>query len=131
MKHLKTITLIAAALVVAGCEAITGVLSRDCTDIAIPGISLSVIDSITGASLEHGATGRARDGAFVDSLVVTSDTTNSPSFPIPLALERAGVYAVSVSRAGYRDWSASNVRVTKDACHVRTATLVARLVHAG
>ena len=70
---------------------------------------------------------RARDGAYADSLVLPADTSSTP-FPIGLALERAGVYQVSVSHPGYRDWSAVNVRASKDGCHVRTAVLVAHLV---
>lgn len=127
----RTIIVVAVAVVVAGCGSITGLFS-DCTTNLVPAVSVTVIDSITSVGVEHGATARARDGSFVDSMVVTSDTTGSAGFslPIPLAYERVGVYQVSVSRAGYRDWSASNIRVTKSGCHVSTAKLVARLIQA-
>jgi hypothetical protein len=131
-KRTRTLLLVAAAIAGAGCHDITGLFSGDCTTILVPAVSVAVLDSITGLAIENGSTARARDGSFVDSMVVSSDTTgNAPyAFPIPLAYERAGVYQVSVSRAGYRDWSTSNIRVTKATCHVRTATLVAKLVRA-
>jgi hypothetical protein len=42
--------------------------------------------------------------------------------------ERPGTYSVEVHRSGYRTWIATNVRVGRDACHVRTRTLRADLV---
>jgi len=127
-----TLVLVAAAVALAGCDSITGLFSGDCTTILVPAVSVTILDSVTGFGIEPGATVRARDGSFVDSVVVTSDTTNNPPYDlaIGLAYERAGVYQVSVSRAGYLDWSASNIRVKKSGCHVGTAKLVARLVRA-
>ena len=127
MKHLKSISIALVLPALMACDAITGLFSGDCTTIAIPAISVTVVDSVSGAPLAHGSTVRARDGAYADSLVVPADTSSTP-FPIGLALERAGVYQVSVSHPGYRDWSAANVRASKDGCHVRTAVLVAHLV---
>ena len=127
MKHLKSITVLATAIVVAGCEGIT--FGRDCTAILVPAINVTVIDSITGESRERGSTVLARDGSFVDSRVVPDDSTLAP-FSIQLAHERAGTYVVTVSHAGYREWTASNVRVRDEGCHVATANLVARLVRA-
>ena len=130
MEHVKSITVLATAVVVVACASLT--FPRSCTDIAVAGISLAVVDSITGAQRLSGATVRARDGSFVDSMVFRDDTTlfQSGDAGAALALERAGTYAVSVSHAGYRDWTASNVRVRDDGCHVRTAHLVARLIRA-
>jgi len=128
MKHVKRITVLATAVAVVGCDSLT-FPGSGCTTNLLWGINITVIDSMTGGGLLPGSTIRVRDGAFVDSLVF-ADTTNSQSAPssVGLAAERAGTYVVSVSRAGYGDWTASNVRVTSDRCHVRTVTLLARLV---
>jgi len=127
MKNLKSISVALVMLALMACDAITGLFSGDCTTMPIPAISVTVVDSLSGAPLAPGSTVRARDGAYADSLVVPADTNSTP-FPIGLALERAGVYQVSVSHPGYRDWSAVNVRTSKAGCHVRTAVLIARLV---
>jgi hypothetical protein len=126
MKHLMSITVLATTIVVVACDSLTHV----CTDQAVPAISLAVVDSITGANRLSGATVSARNGSFVDSQVFRDDTTRvqSGSSDALLAWERVGTYVVNVSRAGYRDWTASNVRVSGDACHPRTAHLLARLV---
>jgi hypothetical protein len=128
MKLLKSITVLATAVVIVACDSVF-FFTGGCTTVVVPAIRVTVIDSVTGESRERGSTVRARDGSFVDSRVVPDDSTLAP-FPIQLADERAGTYVVSVSRAGYRDWTASNVRVRDEGCHVGTAHLVARLVRA-
>jgi hypothetical protein len=45
----------------------------------------------------------------------------------PLVQENAGGYTVTVEQAGYRPWTRTNVRVTSDACHVKTVSLTALL----
>ena len=56
-----------------------------------------------------------------------SETYGQPEIPIGLAYEREGTYAVTVSKSGYKAWTASGVRVIRDGCHVRTVKLNARL----
>ena len=126
MKHLMSITVLATAIVVVACDSFTSV----CTDQRVPAISLAVVDSITGANRLSGATVSARSGSFVDSQVFRDDTTLVRPGPpdASLAWERRGIYVVSVSHAGYRDWTAPQVRVSGGACHPSTVHLLARLV---
>lgn len=127
MKHLKLLALAVAGVALGGCEAITDVFSGDCTSVAIPGISVVVLDSLSGAGIASGAMVRVRDGSFADSVSAPDDVVDYNTLGLYLAYERPGVYQVTVTRQGYRSWSASNVRVKKDGCHVSTAMLTARL----
>ncbi|MDP9177076.1 MAG: carboxypeptidase-like regulatory domain-containing protein [Gemmatimonadota bacterium] len=99
-----------------------------CTEIAIPGINVLVRDSVSGAFGSNGATATAVDGAYSDTNGFPA-THTQPENPIALAYEREGTYAVTVTKTGYKAWTASGVRVTRDRCHVRTVTLNARLQH--
>ena len=90
---------------------------------ARPAVSVDVRDSIAGAPAGRGARIIARDGAFAD----TAKHTSQYEGPYALARERAGTYTVTVEQDGYRLWSRGGVRVTRDECHVRTVSLVARL----
>ena len=92
-----------------------------CTDVALPAIVVDVQDSITGANLVVGTRGVVQDGAFVDSLHLYSPSG------LQAASERAGTYALTVAHVGYADWSRSSIRVRRDACHVQTVTVQARL----
>ena len=93
------------------------------------GITVSPIDSSTGALLLAGSYIYARDGNFVDSLRVPSDWQGSSRIGAgPLARERAGVYEVGVDRDGYKPWRLTDVVVTRDACHVHRVDVLARLV---
>ena len=99
-----------------------------CTDIAVPAIAVIVRDSVSGSFGGNGATATAVDGSFSDTNGFPANY-GQPENPIGLAHEREGLYAVTVTKAGYKSWSASGVRVTRDRCHVRTVTLNARLQH--
>ena len=96
-----------------------------CTAQAVPAIAVSVQDSASGALAGRGARVVAKDGAFAD----TARATSSYDGPYALALERNGTYTVTVEQQGYRAWSQSGVSVSRDRCHVRTASLTARLQH--
>jgi hypothetical protein len=97
-----------------------------CTDVAAPGINVVVRDSVSGSFAANGASATAVDGAYSDTNSF-SETHGRPEYPIGLAYEREGTYAVAVSKTGYKAWTASGVRVIRDGCHVRTVTLNARL----
>jgi hypothetical protein len=95
-----------------GCDALTGLTSGDCTTMAVPAISVTVVDSVTGASLSQGTTVRVRDGLFSDSVTVAGSPGDTERIAIGLAYERAGTYQVTVSHPGFVDWAVDNVRVT-------------------
>jgi hypothetical protein len=96
----------------AGCESPTGGVI--CTAIAVDAIVVTVMD---GASNQRicDASVTAAEGSFSEVLRTfpagTECTYSGPT-------ERAGVYEVRVSRAGYAPTTTSNVRVTRDECHV-------------
>lgn len=84
-------------------------------------IVVAVRDSITGEPRATGAAGVVRDGAYTDSLRGANLTLSG-------APERAGTYTVTIERPGYHTWSVGGIQVTRNACHVNTAQLTARLV---
>ena len=92
-----------------------------CTSQFVPGIFLEVRDSVTAAPLAAGARGIVQDGAFIDSLRPYNEAR------LQAAGERPGTYLVAVTHPGYADWRVADVRVERDACHVNTATVQARL----
>jgi hypothetical protein len=121
-RYRNVLVVFAGVAVLAGCNLITG---PTCSLEARPALTVDVRDSTTNAPAGRGARIIARDGAFADTVLVPTD--DAELFPYPLAHERAGTYTVTVERDGYRPWSRSGVRVTKDECHVRTVALTARL----
>lgn len=95
---------------------------RECTTDVHPAVSVQIRDARTGSLLTGPATAVARDGAFADSSEVRTGESEAR-----LALERPGVYEVTVRKAGYREWTRTGVRARDGECHVRTAQLRAEL----
>jgi hypothetical protein len=91
------------------------------------GISVAVVDSLTGAGVLAGATIRAVDGSFRDSLIIAANRADLNSVALGLVWERPGTYVVSVQRLGYQTWTRSNIEVTRGTCHVLPISLTARL----
>lgn len=93
-----------------------------CTGSFAYGISVQVQDSVSGAAAATGARLVLREGAYVE-------IADQPLGGVSLsgAGERPGVYSVTVEKAGYHDWTRTNVRVTADECHVQGVSLTARL----
>lgn len=126
-------SLIAAALVLAGCSGIADPVVL-CTQIVQPAVIVEIRDLRTGAPIAGSASGVVRDGAYVDSLrpygYITGPLDAQSLYSRQAAPERAGVYEISIQRAGYRAWDTTGVRVTREECHVNTATIRANLVAA-
>ncbi len=108
-----------AALAVAGCN--VEPIGPICTAIAVFGINLEVRGA-GGAPAAQGAIGVAREGAFVDTLLVLDELRMAG------AVERAGTYELEVSKPGHETWSATNVTVTEDECHVIPVQLDVNLI---
>jgi hypothetical protein len=107
-----------------GCDLLLD--SRACPTVALPAVSVRVVDSVTGASAATGARLVVRDGAYADSS--SDETEPGPQVDaLVAAIERPGTYEVTVSKPGFRDWTQRGVRVTEGECNVRTANLTARL----
>ena len=83
-------------------------------------------------TLAAGTTLILRDGSFVDSTVVPPDAPFSNDRPLytPNAVERPGIYHVTVRRAGYATWERQDVAVSQGRCGLRSVTLTARLLAA-
>jgi hypothetical protein len=99
-----------------------------CTVGALPAISLTVEDSVTGqsgplVSLKIKIT----NGTLSDTAFVNFISAGAPLFILPMAYERAGVYDLAVTADGYKPWSRSGITVTADICHVTTVPILARL----
>jgi hypothetical protein len=94
-----------------------------CTEEARPGLSVTVRDSVTSATVTDGVEVVAVEGAFAD----TARGSLLGSGVYSLVYERAGSYEVTVTHPAYKTWRQSAVRVTADECHVRTVSLLARL----
>ena len=96
-----------------------------CTMEARSAVLVEMRDSRTGAALTGPATLTVRDGAFVETAEIPAEFSS-----MGIAHERAGVYVVTVRKAGYRDWTRADVAVKSDECHVQTAIVRADLVPA-
>lgn len=98
-----------------------------CTEEARPALSVTVVDSLQGAAVFTDLVVKARDGEYVDSVFHETYPTAANSWPVALAYERAGTYQVTVTADGYVPWVRPAVVVERDACHVVTVPLTARL----
>ena len=95
-----------------------------CSSNIVPGLVVTVVDSVTGAFVADSASGTVITTAkdWGDTLSV-----GYPGHTLEGAWERAGTFDITVSRPGYNDWIASSVVVTKVGCHVRSVQLLARM----
>lgn len=119
MFRLPVAALVTAALATGACSSTPTI----CTAEARSTLSVEVRDAQTGAPAAIGARGSIREGAYTDSLTVLG-----PSVMTAMnTFERSGTYDVTVTKPGYRTWTADDVRVTADACHVRTRVIEAKL----
>jgi hypothetical protein len=100
-----------------------------CTLDILPAVVVEVRDASNDMFIAGLVRGVVTDGAFEDSLRVIGTLVTDPSVATTLggADERAGRYAVHLEGPGYEAWDTAGVEVTRDACHVRTATFTARL----
>ncbi|HUR94991.1 MAG TPA: hypothetical protein VMY76_10435 [Gemmatimonadales bacterium] len=100
-----------------------------CLPNVVPAVEIEVRDASTDEFIAGIVRGVLSEGAFVDSLRVIASIGNDPAVATTLGAgeERPGTYAVHLEGSGYAAWDTGNVRVTRDECHVRTATFTARL----
>src|SRR4051812_16848927 len=94
-----------------------------CTSIAVPALTVSVLDSASGAAASAGATIIARGGTTGDSVTVPAAAGN----PVPVAFQQSGTFTLAVRQTGYQPWSKSGIVVTADQCHPHTVSVSARL----
>jgi len=98
----------------------------DCISIGVFGIHVTVVDAATSQPLS-GATVTLVDGSYTENLFLGSAT--NASVGMYGALERAGVYSVTVAAAGYQTWSQNSVVVRRaGSCNsIQPTTVSARL----
>lgn len=130
MRALLT-TFLGLTLALAGCEGLPFVDDGyACTTSVERALDIRVEDAATGRPIADRAVGRARDGAFVDSLRVTGWSgagADQVATTLGGVYERPGLYDVEILRPGYARWDTTGVRVRKGRCHVVTVRFVARL----
>lgn len=110
-----------------GALACSASISPVCTQEARPALTVYVKDSLTNAGTASGASLVVREGSYEDSVAAPDGRPDLDNSPLSAAAERAGTYQVTVTKNGYATWVKSNVRVTKNLCHVNTVTLTALL----
>jgi hypothetical protein len=124
VRALRPSVLLAAAVLVTGCNPFTGA----CTTDYRWGIVVDVHDAVTGEPAAFGSRLTVRDRDYVE-------TVDGPPLPeyafLRAAGERPGRYEVTVQKPGYQDWTRGLVWVRHDGCHVVPVRLDARLQPAG
>jgi hypothetical protein len=122
----RSLASLAFLTLLGGCAGTTSPTA--CTLEARPGIAVHVRDASTSEWAASGAR------LITTSSAGIADTTSLPagradldSLALSDAYEQAGTFSVKVEKDGYEPWVRTDVRVTKDECHVRTATLTAAL----
>ena len=119
MRGAGTIGVCFAAMAGIGCsETLPGPV---CTADFRYGLSITVLDGAGGPAAE-GAIGTAVEGSYQETLEVFG-----PDAMVG-AGERPGTYDITVSKTGHMTWSAQNVTVTADECHVIPVSLEANLI---
>jgi hypothetical protein len=112
--------LIAALAVTAGAAGCTGARAPGapggiaCTLQFVYGLAVTVQDAATGRRVCD-AQVTAVSGSYRETLLALG---SSEDCSYAGAGERAGVYELTASRAGYASTTSSNVRVEADVCHV-------------
>jgi len=103
----------------------SGTLSLACTMEARAGVSVTIVDSVSGVAPSGLGVMRLKvtDGAYSDTLTTVTLIGFWGS-----AYERAGTYTATVDADGYLPWRNDGLVVTRGLCHVRPTSVTARLV---
>lgn len=103
----------------------TGTLTLLCQMYAAAGVTLTLVDSVSGAAPSGPGTVllKVTDGTYSDSL----RTLTLIGF-WGAAFERVGTYTATVDADGYQPWRKDGIVVTRGLCHVRPVSVTARLV---
>jgi hypothetical protein len=90
-----------------------------CAPFVFHAIWVGVNDADNGSRINT-ARGFIRDGAYLDSLIITEGVGRAGE-------ERTGIYEVVVFKDGFQTWSRDSVVVTRDECHVQTVRIEVQL----
>ena len=116
---------LALASLLAACSSGSEPPAIACTLEARAAIGVTVIDSVTKQPLAGATVTVVRAEGYTESVTMPD---SSGMNQVGMAFERDGVYVVTVTRTGYRDWQAKDVVVTRDECHVQPVSLEAAMV---
>lgn len=94
-----------------------------CSTIALPALTIEIIDKESGAAISCGAKVTVEDSNFSEQLVNDVAENCDDTLIHHAAYEREGIYDVHVSKTGYLDWSKYNITVTSDLCNVATVAV--------
>ncbi|RZJ71144.1 MAG: carboxypeptidase regulatory-like domain-containing protein [Flavobacterium sp.] len=95
----------------------------NCTSEARVALVVTIKDAVTGTLITDGITVTAIDGDF--SEVLTNEFWETGEFSG--VFERHGNYTITVTGAGYQNYTSNGITVGSDACHVITETLTINL----
>jgi hypothetical protein len=115
------------ALAALGAECPTSNSEVVCTADFRYGLNVTVVDSVTGATVPRPILIVASEGTFSDTSKFALQTGDIQFASWPLLGERSGTFTVLVRAAGYQDWRKSEVQIDRDVCHVIPVALTARL----
>lgn len=119
---------LAVAPLVGGCN--LSPTETACTADIRPAVEVTIRDAATGEYIAAQAAVSATDGAFRDTLRLSSGRRVEGVMVWQAragAHERPGTYRVEVTAPGYAPWVRENVRARDGECHVGTVRLDARL----
>ncbi len=112
MQLLRLAPFVVGALLAGACLDVTN--PNPCAPGGIYGLTLAVRDSVTGLPAAADASGVVRDGSYEE--VLSGIFGNI--LHLVGAVERAGVYDITITKAGYQEWTRAGVSVVAGVCHV-------------
>ena len=128
MRHtLQTGTVLLAADALACCSG-GSTEPPVCTAGIVYGIRAMVRDSVTDRTIGSGSTLVAIGVGIRDSVSAPANTPTLDDKIFALLPEKDGTYELNITHAGYARWQRTGIVVTKDACHVFSVDIIARLV---
>mgnify|MGYP000266772395 CR=1 FL=1 len=121
MQFLRATPLLFGAVLTGGCLDVAN--PNACTAVAVYGLTVAVRDSATGLPAAAEASAVARSGGYEE--VLSGIFGND--LHLVGAVERPGVYEVTITKAGYQTWTRAGVSVQAGVCHVTPAVFEAKL----
>ena len=122
--------ILTGSILLSGCDDSSNSINDDpinCTEQYVSGITIEVIDKVTGDYIACGATAVIEDNGYSEDVTSPNSGECDNTQYLQGAGERSGIYNIHVSKDGYLDWSVYNVEVTSDICHVQTVHVIAEL----
>lgn len=100
---------VALALPAAACS--NPLANNDCSTLGVAGITATVVDARTNKAPSATASVQIEDGAFSEAYSAPIPQSDPPRYSG--AIERTGIYRLTVRAAGYKDFVVDSVVVTR------------------